>query len=108
MKPELHTAANGYLSLEFGDYDSPLAPTIARFLESELSFCRSGPSVAGMGEGISPNFERDDLVIAAGRDNWSGQYFLSSSVEGDDLLRKLFSAITPNNTFNPDALKRAG
>ena len=99
MKPELHTASNGCLSLDFGDYDSPLAMAISNFLETDWGFSRDGPSVFGMDEGISPNFVRSEIVLAAGWDNWSGQYLLSNSKDGDEILRQIFSMILPNNDF---------
>ena len=99
MKPELHTASNGFLSLDFGDYDSPLAMSISHFLETDWGFSRQGPAVLGVDEGTSPNFVRGEIVLAAGWDNWSGQYLLSNSKDGDEILRQIFSMILPSNEF---------
>ena len=35
MKPDLHTASNGFLILDFGDYDSQLAVSVSDFLEKD-------------------------------------------------------------------------
>ncbi|GJJ05242.1 hypothetical protein RugamoR64_57800 [Duganella rhizosphaerae] len=99
MKPDLHTAPNGFLSLDFCDYDSPLATSISDFLETDWGFRRDGPTVFGMDEGVSPNFVRGEIVLAAGWDNWSGQYLLSNSREGDEILRQIFGMISPGNEF---------
>lgn len=99
MKPDLHTASNGFLSLGVGDYDSPLAVSISDFLETDWGFTRDGPAVFGMDEGVSPNFVRGEIVLAAGWDNWSGQYLLSNSNEGDAILRQIFGMISTGNEF---------
>jgi hypothetical protein len=52
-------------------------------------------------EGISQDFVKDGITISAGWDNWSGEYLLSTSDDGDDLLTKLFAAITSENVFSP-------
>jgi hypothetical protein len=99
MKPEMHTASNGFLSLDFGDYDSPLAMSISHLLEIDWGFRRQGPAVLGVDEGISPNFVRGEIVLAAGWDNWSGQYLLSTSKDEDEILRQIFNMILPSNEF---------
>ncbi|GJJ05240.1 hypothetical protein RugamoR64_57780 [Duganella rhizosphaerae] len=99
MKPELHIASNGFLSLDSGDDDSALAMSISLFLETDWGFRRQGPAVLGVDEGISPNFVRGEIVLAAGWDNWSGQYLLSNSKDGDEILRQIFSMILPSNEF---------
>lgn len=99
MKPDLHTASNGFLSLDFGDYDSPLATSISDFLETDWGFSRDGPAAFGMDGGVWPNFVRSEIVLAAGWDNWSGQYLLSNSKEGDEILRQIFGMISLYNEF---------
>jgi hypothetical protein len=106
--PRMRTAANGFLMLEFGSYDSSLARSITRFIEAELGFASRGPSFSGVDEGIAPDLVKGELVLAAGWDQWAGQYFLSGSVDGDKFLRRIFHAISSGNTFDKDAFLRAG
>ena len=103
MPPSLQHAANGHLTLALDCVGSALWSTLAHHLEDELGFARTGSEVKGVDEGIHHDFRRDELVLAAGWDNWSGDYLLSSSVEADDLLRKLFAGIGPDDTFRPGA-----
>ena len=97
MPLALHTAANGHLSLEFGSYDSELWRTVARHLETELGFHRKGEVVAGFDEGIRQSFECEGVSISAGWDNWSGDYLLANSSEGDELLSKMYRRFQPND-----------
>lgn len=110
MQLSLHTAANGHLFLEFGDYDSKLWEEISRHLEAELGFNRVGDAVVGCDEGIRQSFERNGLLISAGWDNWSGDYLLSESSLGDELLQSLFGRFRPNISLGADTrqLPRAG
>jgi hypothetical protein len=101
QRPFLTLAANGHLFLTFEEYASSLMRDISLHLERELGFKRTGPTVAGVDEGISQDFVKDGITISAGWDNWSGEYLLSTSDEGDALLMKLFAAITGENVFNP-------
>ncbi|MBF6023435.1 hypothetical protein [Lysobacter niastensis] len=94
MQPSLHTAANGHLTLEFGTYDSALWSAISNYLEIDLGFSRTGQVVvAGTGEGVRQGFQQGELTLDAGWDNWSGDYLLSNSAEGDDLLRRLLDVV---------------
>ena len=103
QKPLLTVAANGHLFLTFEEYSSSLMRDISKYLETGLGFARSGPAVAGVDEGISQDFVKDGMTISAGWDNWSGEYLLSTSYDGDALLTKLFAAITRENVFSPPA-----
>lgn len=107
MKLSLHTAANGHLSLEFGDYGSALWQAVSRYLEVDLGFRRVGETVAGIDEGIRQSFEFDGMSISAGWDNWSGDYLLANSQTGDELLRTIFSRFEPNSLFDTDATRRS-
>jgi hypothetical protein len=106
MQLSLHTAANGHLSLELGDYESKLWKEISRHLEAELGFSRIGDAVVGCDEGIRQSFEREGLLISAGWDNWSGDYFLSESSLGDELLQSLFARFRPNISLGSDTQRQ--
>lgn len=93
MNPSLSIAANGHVTLDFGDYDSVAYQQACAKLENELGFSRQGDSVAGLDEGISPSFLRAKLEISAGWDNWSGSYLLANSDEGDEILRRLYAEL---------------
>ena len=93
-RPVIYTAANGHLSIDFEDYDSPVWFKAVSILEKDLGFIRQGEVVIGMDEGILPSLVKDDVSISAGWDNWSGNYLLSESREGDELLSLLFSKLS--------------
>jgi hypothetical protein len=103
MSLKIHTAANGHLSLEFGEYDSPLWHDVSVYLERDLGFTREGEVVAGFDEGIRQSFERGDILISAGWDNWSGDYLLANSRSGDEVLHALFARFAPNSSLHIDA-----
>ncbi|MDB5959036.1 MAG: hypothetical protein JWP59_330 [Massilia sp.] len=103
QKPLLTVAANGRLCLTFEEYASSLMSDISMYLETKLGFARVGPTVVGLDEGISQDFVKDDIRISAGWNNWSGEYLLSTSDDGDALLTTLFAAITCENVFNPSS-----
>jgi len=62
-------------------------------LENDLGFDRDGDPVMGMDEGILPYFIKGEAKIAAGWDNWSGNYLLSESKEGDSVLEYIINAV---------------
>lgn len=93
MNPSLSIAANGHVTLDFGDYDSVAYQQVCAKLENELGFSRQGRTVAGLDEGINPSFLRAGLEISAGWDNWSGSYLLSNSDAGDAVLRRLHAEL---------------
>jgi hypothetical protein len=93
MNPSLSIAANGHLTLDFGDYDSVAYQQVCAKLENELGFVRHGRTVAGLDEGVSPSFTRAELEISAGWDNWSGSYLLANSDAGDAILRRLYAEL---------------
>ena len=101
-KPRLHTAANGHAAIVFEEYDSPEwfeeydSPEwfeAVFLLESEQDFKRVGEAVMGMDEGILPSFVRGAISIEAGWDNWSGNYLLSESNDGDEVIKWLFQKL---------------
>ena len=94
MKPTLHTAANGHLTLNLNDESSECWPQIVARLESEFGLRRVGAKVLGVSEGIHPSFEGPEFTLLAGWDNWSGEYLLSESASGDAFLRKLFDELS--------------
>ena len=89
-KAKIYKAANGHLMIEFGEYDSSQWFLAVNILQNELNFTREGQAVMGMDEGIMPSFVKGDITIDAGWDNWSGNYLLSESFEGDELLKVIF------------------
>ena len=94
MNPTMSIAANGHLSLDFGDYDSVLYQQACAKLENELGFIKRGETVAGLDEGVGPSFFRAELEISTGWNNWSGSYLLANSDAGDAILRHLYAEIT--------------
>lgn len=93
MNPSLSAAANGHLSLDFGDYDSVAYQEVCAKLANELGFARHGRTVAGLDEGVSPSFLRAELEISAGWDNWSGSYLLANSDAGDAILQCFYAEL---------------
>ena len=92
MNPSLHRAASGYLTLNFNDgLDAWLG--VVRRLENVLGFVREGSTHQGFDEAIFPNFVSANCILEAGYDNWSGNYLLSQSAEGDKLLQEIFNVI---------------
>jgi hypothetical protein len=49
-------------------------------------FAESGGPVSGLDEGILPSFVRRSVTIAAGFDNWSGNYLLGECDESDQII----------------------
>jgi len=93
MSPSLHKAANGYLTLDFNDAPETCWRGVAIRLGNEFGFVREGQALCGVDEAIFPNFVSSTCTIKAGYDNWSGNYLLSQSAEGDIVLQKLFSEV---------------
>lgn len=94
MKPNLHTAANGHLTIDLNSLPESYWESLSQRLVSTYRFKRVGSVVIGAGEQIHQSFQRPEFTLAAGWDNWSGHYLLSDSTEGDDFLQKLFSQIS--------------
>lgn len=92
-KPRLHTTANGHAAIDFEEYDSPEWFQAVFLLESEQDFKRAGEAVTGLDEGILPSFVKGDISIEAGWNNWSGNYLLSESNHGDEVIKWLFQKL---------------
>jgi len=92
-KPRLHTAANGHAAIDFEEYDSPEWFEAVFLLESEQGFQRTGEAVMCMDEGIMPSFVKGEISIEAGWNNWSGNYLLSASKGGDEVIKWLFQKL---------------
>jgi len=93
--PSIHVAANKHLVIDFNSYDSALYRQACHTLEQTFGFIQNGDTVTGLDEGIGPSFHRADVEISTGWDNWSGNYLLSNSSEGDDILQLLFARLSP-------------
>lgn len=94
MNPTIFIAANGHVSLDFGDYDSAAYQQACARLENALGFIRHGETAAGLDEGVSPSFLRAELKISSGWDSWSGSYLLANSDAGDAILRQLYAELS--------------
>jgi hypothetical protein len=92
-KPRLHTAANGHAAIDFEEYDSPEWFEAVFLLESEQGFQRTGEAVMVMDEGVMPSFVKGEISIEAGWNNWSGNYLLSASKDGDEVIKWLFQKL---------------
>jgi hypothetical protein len=90
MEVTLHTAANGHLTLNLNNTPTESWLALSARLVNEFGFRRSGNAVTSVDERIHQSFERPELKLAAGWDNWSGHYLLSESAPGDEFLRSLF------------------
>jgi len=93
MNPSLSIAANGHVTLDFGEYDSVAYHQVCAKLENELGFSRQGNTIVGLDEGISPSFLHAELEISARWGNWSGSYLLANSDAGDTILRSLHTEL---------------
>ena len=90
MNSNLFIAANGHVTLDFGDHENVLYQKACAQLE-KLGFTRRGTTLHGLDEGIKPSFFRAELEILTGYDRWSGSYFLATSGEGDVILHHLYA-----------------
>ena len=91
--PLLTTAANGHSFLTFETYGPPQWHMALEWLKRE-SFVESGVPVFGLDEGILPSFVRHGVTIAAGFDNWSGNYLLAECDEGDQIILGLANYVS--------------
>lgn len=86
----LYPAANGHLTLDFDDEPEELWEYVEVHLLSE-GFVRDGVEVLGPGQSIFPGFVREGIALAAGWDEWSGNYLLATSEDGDHFLTSLYT-----------------
>ena len=70
-------------------------------LKKEPGFVSRGQVVAGLDEGIRPSYWRAEIEICTGWDNWTGDYLLSNSSEGDELRRLLIAQLKPGEESAP-------
>lgn len=91
--PLLLKAANGRNLLEFEAYDSPQWFLAVDWLTAQgftrRALLTESQQVIGCDEGIMPSFVREGVSLAAGWDNWSGNYLLAECELGDGLLLEL-------------------
>ena len=93
MQPIMFVAANKHLCIDFGTCDAASYKKACFELEQTFGFGRKGNTVAGLDEGIWPSFRNAKTEISTGWDTWSGDYLLSNSSEGDQILRLVFAQI---------------
>ena len=97
--PLLLTASNGRNWLTFEAYDTHQWRKAIEWLRHER-FLESGAPVVGADEGILPSFVRQNVTIAAGFDNWSGNYLLAECDEGDRVILDLANYVAAQDRRN--------
>jgi hypothetical protein len=100
-EPLLVTAANGHNWITFEDYDPPQWRLAIEWLRCE-GFKESGASVIGLDEGILPSYVKQDVVIAAGFDNWSGNYLLAECDRGDQVILEVANHVSAKDRRSTD------
>lgn len=93
MKPALHTAANGHLTLKLNELPDAYWCSLADTLIKHHGLQRSGSPVSGLDQQIHPSFVCAEFSLAAGWDSWFGHYLLSESEAGDVFLRQLLDQL---------------
>ncbi|WP_316674885.1 hypothetical protein [uncultured Tolumonas sp.] len=81
----LTIAANGHNFLTFEDYETNQWRLALEWLKGS-GFSESRTSIVTIDEGILPSFVRNSVTIAAGFDNWSGNYLLANCEIGDQII----------------------
>ena len=87
-EPRLSTAANGHWWITFEADDTPQWFMSIEWLGRE-GFIQSGTPVLGFDEGILPSYVKHGVTIAAGFDNWSGNYLLAECEQGDQVILRV-------------------
>lgn len=95
-EPLLLIAANGHNWITFEDYDTPQWRLATEWLRRE-GFTESGAPIIGLDEGILPSYVKQGVVIAAGFDNWSGNYLLAECDKGDQVILKVANHVSAND-----------
>lgn len=95
-EPLLLTAANGHNWITFEDYETPQWHQAVEWLLCE-GFTESGAPVIGFDEGILPSYVKQGVTIAAGFDNWSGNYLLAQCDKGDQVILKVANIVSAND-----------
>lgn len=85
----LFHAANGHLLIEFGELSDADWKALESKLVNAWGFRRVGEVVIGLDGTICPDFERQDLTLAAGWDIWLGYHLLSECAAGDEFLQSM-------------------
>lgn len=96
IEPLLLTAANGHYWITFEVYDTPQWFMAIEWLWRE-GFIKSGTPVLGLDNGILPSYVKQDVAIAAGFDNWSGNYLLANCDKGDQVILSVADHISAND-----------
>lgn len=99
-EPLLMTAANGHNWITFEAYDTPQWHKAIEWLKRE-GFAESGAPVLGLDEGILPSYVKQDVAIAAGFDNWSGNYLLAECSKGDQVILSVANYVSANDRRSP-------
>ncbi len=86
--PLLNTAANGHNWLAFEALNTPKWNVALEWLKRD-GFVESGSIIRGIDEGILPSFVKQGVTVAAGFDNWSGNYLLAQCQGGDRVILEL-------------------
>ncbi|TMU83222.1 hypothetical protein FGA82_00980 [Pseudomonas fluorescens] len=84
-------AANGHLLIEFGELSDADWQALESKLVNVWGFQRVGEVVVDLDGTICPDFERQDLKLAAGWDIWLGYHLLSESAAGDEFLQRMWA-----------------
>lgn len=95
-EPLLLTAANGHNLITFEAYDTPQWYMATEWLMQQ-GFTESGSHVLGLDEGVLPSYVKQGMSIAAGFDNWSGNYLLAECDKGDQVLLKVANRVSAND-----------
>jgi len=91
-EPLLMTAANGHNEITFEDYETVKWYSAVEWLKHE-GFAECGDKVLELDEEILPSFVKQGVTIAAGFDNWSGNYLLAECDMGDEVILKIANYI---------------
>jgi hypothetical protein len=91
--PLLTLAANGHNFLTFEAYDTAQWLSAVEWLKRNR-FAEADDPVFGADEAILPSFVRGTVSIAAGFDNWSGNYLLAQCHEGDQVILEIAARVS--------------
>jgi hypothetical protein len=93
VTPLLTLAANGHNFLTFEAYETFEWLSAVQWLKKN-QFSEAGQPVFGADEAILPSFVRGSISIAAGFDNWSGNYLLAQCDEGDQIILEVAARVS--------------
>lgn len=95
-EPLLLIAANGHNWITFEDYETPQWCLAIEWLRCE-GFFESGVPIIRFDEGILSSYIKQGVTIAAGFDNWSGNYLLAECDKGDQVILKVANHVAAND-----------